>query len=108
MSGKDASAFVQNVGYGFASGLLFQQNVPVPQNALEAWSMSESQKPMIEGGAVNPITGQRMEFEKTVEELEMTQEEKEREAEKLFVLFERCVLSSFEGPLSCEYFANEF
>jgi hypothetical protein len=108
MSGKDASAFVQNVGYGFASGLLFQQNVPVPQNALEAWSMSESQKPMVEGGAVNPITGQRMEFEKAVEELEMTQEEKEREAEKLFVLFERYVLSSFEGPLSCEYFANEF
>jgi hypothetical protein len=72
MSRKDASAFVQNVGYGFALGLLFQQNVPVPQNTLEAWSMSESQKPMIKGGAVNPITGQRIEFEKAVKEMEMT------------------------------------
>ena len=109
MREKDARAFVQNVGYGFASGCLFQQSVPTPENALEAWSMSESedgsasagnrisqesQKPIIRGGDVNPITGQRREFEKTVEELEMTQEEKEREAEKLFVLFERCVLSS--------------
>jgi hypothetical protein len=49
---------------------------------------------MIKKGAVNPITGQRIEFEKAVEKLEMTQEKKEREAEKLFVLFKRCVLLS--------------
>jgi hypothetical protein len=47
----------------------------------------EDQKPIIRGGGVNPITGQSREFEKTVEELE-------REAEKLFVLFERCILPS--------------
>ena len=35
MSDKDAENFVQNVGYGFASGV-----VSVPDNALEAWSTS--------------------------------------------------------------------
>ena len=115
MSGKDARALVQNVGYGFASGLLLQQNIPIPENALEAWSTSESegsgasvgnritqengaskesQKPITGKGSMNPITGQRKEFETKVEEPEMTQEEKEREAEKLFVLFERYVLST--------------
>ena len=107
MSGKDARAFVQNVGYGFASGFLFQHNVPMPENALEAWSTSETQSEgsggsgnrisQDSGGSkesqkpVNPVTGQRREFETRVEEPEMTEEEKEREAEKLFVLFERCV-----------------
>ena len=130
MSGKDARAFVQNVGYGFASGFLFQHNVPIPENALEAWSTSgsegsgasaenrisqesgkskESWKPMIGGGDVNPVTGQRREFETAVEELEMTQEEKEREAEKLFVLFERFVLLLTKTvPLSCQHFASRF
>jgi hypothetical protein len=94
LSGKDAKSFVQNVGYGFASGFLFQHNVPIPENALEAWSTSgsdsshtrashESSKPF------NPITGQTLEYEKVVEEPDMTPEEKEREAERLFVLFER-------------------
>ena len=95
LSGKDARNFVQNVGYGFASGFLFQHNVPIPENALEAWSTSsgseashsrasqDSYKP------INPITGQTLETEPLVEEPEMTQEEKEREAERLFVLFER-------------------
>lgn len=42
--------------------------------------------------AVNPITGQTLETEQpAVDPLgEMTEEEKEREAERLFVLFERC------------------
>jgi hypothetical protein len=105
MSGKDAKAFVQNVGYGFAAGFLFQHNVPVPENALEAWSTSESKGNSGSGNRIsqesggsgesqrpiNPITGQRIEFETQIEEPEMTQEEKEREAEKLFVLFERCI-----------------
>ncbi|KFY74385.1 hypothetical protein V499_05584 [Pseudogymnoascus sp. VKM F-103] len=42
MSDKDANNFVQNVGYGFSSGLLFRQNVQVPDNALEAWSTSDT------------------------------------------------------------------
>jgi hypothetical protein len=99
LSGKDARNFVQNVGYGFASGFLFQHNVPIPENALEAWSTSESEGSAARASQdsrnlerkVNPITGQLLDMEETVEAEEMTQEEKEREAEKLFVLFERFV-----------------
>ncbi|KAI1138051.1 guanine nucleotide exchange factor [Hypoxylon sp. FL0543] len=85
MSDKDASKFVENVGYGFASGFLFNRNLPIPQNASEAFSTAQ-------GGPnrpVNPITGQFLDNERHPETPEMTQEEKEREAERLFVLFER-------------------
>jgi Guanine nucleotide exchange factor synembryn len=91
MSGRDARRFVQNVGYGFASGFLFQHGIPIPENALDAWSngtetaSSDNQK--IERD-INPVTGQFMDREEKVE-INMTQEEKEREAERLFVLFER-------------------
>jgi hypothetical protein len=103
MSGKDAKKFVQNVGYGFASGFLFQHNVPIPENALEAFSTSDSESSHTRAsqdsrnqldGRVNPITGQLLENEEPVDEgPPMTQAEKEREAERLFVLFERLVPS---------------
>lgn len=99
LSDKDAQKFVQNVGYGFASGFLFQHNVPVPENALEAWSTSGSESSNARAsqdsrlndlaGKVNPITGQLLDMEEIVEMEDMTEEEKEREAERLFVLFER-------------------
>ncbi|XEU99042.1 hypothetical protein FSHL1_004329 [Fusarium sambucinum] len=79
LSDNDANKFVENVGYGFASGFLFQNNIPIPPSA----SDPGSQKP------VNPVTGQHVDAEKPVDEPEMTEEEKEREAERLFVLFER-------------------
>ncbi|KAG9228762.1 guanine nucleotide exchange factor synembryn-domain-containing protein [Amylocarpus encephaloides] len=96
MSDKDARRFVQNVGYGFASGFLFQHNVPIPENALEAWSTSSSGRRNTRASqdnrnidrAINPVTGQFLDQEEHVE-VKMTQEEKEREAERLFVLFER-------------------
>ncbi len=97
MSDKDAKNFVENVGYGFASGFLFQHNVPVPENALEAWSTgnmddarsssSSSKRPLI-----NPITGQTIESEPKYSGPQMSKEEKEREAERLFILFERLVV----------------
>ncbi|KND91160.1 Synembryn-like protein C3E7.04c [Tolypocladium ophioglossoides CBS 100239] len=86
LSGKDASKFVENVGYGFASGFLFQNNVPIPASASEAFSTGDAtgaQRP------VNPITGQFLDKETLTGGPEMSQEEKEREAERLFVLFER-------------------
>lgn len=95
LSGKDARAYTQNVGYGFASGFLFAHNIPMPENALEAWSTdsdSSHQRVSNDSGTsvpVNPITGQTLASEPVIEMPEMTQEEKEREAEKLFVLFER-------------------
>lgn len=38
---------------------------------------------------INPVTGQRLDMEESPRLADMTDEEKEREAEKLFVLFER-------------------
>lgn len=88
MSDRDANKFVDNVGYGFASGFLFQNNIPVPQNATGGEDgAASSSRP------VNPITGQFIDQEIGPEMPEMTDEEKEREAERLFVLFERYVLS---------------
>jgi hypothetical protein len=92
MSDKDTRKFVQNVGYGFASGFLFQHNVPIPENALDAFSTAGG-----DGGSsssmrenqINPITGQALDFESKFDGPEMTQAEKEREAERLMVLFDR-------------------
>ncbi|KAL7821874.1 guanine nucleotide exchange factor [Trichoderma gracile] len=86
LSDKDASKFVENVGYGFASGFLFQNNVPIPGSASQAFNAGDST------GAqrlVNPITGQFLDEEKVAEMPPMTEDEKLREAERLFVLFER-------------------
>ncbi|KAF2171521.1 hypothetical protein M409DRAFT_63757 [Zasmidium cellare ATCC 36951] len=89
LSEKDATKFVKNIGYGFASGFLMSHNIEIPSNALEASSISsgEDAEP---GADVNPITGQRYSAEdREGPQVEMTEEEKEREAERLFVLFER-------------------
>jgi hypothetical protein len=91
LSGKDATQFVHNVGYGFASGFLLSNNIQMPENALEAHATATGQASG-QGVPVNPITGQRLDKEEHVEMEPMTQEEKEREAEKLFVLFERYVM----------------
>lgn len=87
LSDKNATTFVQNVGYGYASGFLFQHNIAVPESAKEGHSVGGSQGST--GRAVNPITGQFLDTENLPELPEMTDEEKEREAERLFVLFER-------------------
>lgn len=85
MSDKDPTTFVSNVGYGFASGYLFSRNLPVPDAAAE-----------ISGGIgggenrpINPVTGQFLDRERQLDLPEMTDEEREREAERLFILFER-------------------
>ncbi len=86
MSDKDASKFVENVGYGFASGFLFQNGLPVPETASKPFTTVSAENAK---RAVNPITGQFIDTEKFADMPEMSQEEKEREAERLFVLFER-------------------
>ncbi|KAI9848921.1 MAG: hypothetical protein M1838_000331 [Thelocarpon superellum] len=96
LSNKDAETFVHNVGYGYASGYLMTHNLPIPDQALR----DPSARPPHTGGEasgssssssapINPITGQRISAEEPVDLLEMTDEEKEREAERLFILFER-------------------
>lgn len=86
LSGRDASKLVQNIGYGFAAGYLFQNNIPIPESATDAYDNANSSDGR---NPVNPITGQFLESENQPELPEMTGEEKEREAERLFVLFER-------------------
>ncbi|KAF1911419.1 guanine nucleotide exchange factor [Ampelomyces quisqualis] len=84
LSNKDAATFVQNVGYGFASGFLMSNNITMPDEVL-----SQHEPDTARGIPVNPITGQRLDTEEQVDQEPMTQAEKEREAERLFVLFER-------------------
>ena len=86
LSGRDASRFVRNVGYGFAAGYLMSHDIPMPNSARS----TDGTTGETDGGVqINPITGQRLDKEPVGEEPEMTTEEKEREAERLFVLFER-------------------
>ncbi|KAH4194656.1 hypothetical protein HBI04_086750 [Parastagonospora nodorum] len=100
LSNKDASTFVKNVGYGFASGFLMSNNIPMPEEEVQKHAQME------QGIPVNPITGQRLDREEHVESEPMTQEEKEREAERLFVLFERLKATgvmNVENPVEAAY-----
>lgn len=84
-SDQDAEKFIENVGFGLASGFLFQNNIPIP----ESFAEGKPKARIVGDRAINPITGQFIDAEKPVDVPEMTDEEKEREAERLFVLFER-------------------
>ena len=92
VSNKDATSFVRNVGYGFAAGFLMTHSLPTPDNALRGEDRSEDPGERliaVDGKEINPVTGQRRDMEPPDPGPEMTDEEKEREAERLFVLFER-------------------
>lgn len=85
MSDNDPENLTNNIGFGFASGMLMSNNVEIPQTAREAFSTRGDDQ----GPAINPITGQRLDAEPVDTGPPMSQAEKEREAERLFVLFER-------------------
>ncbi|KAK3987053.1 guanine nucleotide exchange factor [Cladorrhinum sp. PSN332] len=90
ISDKDPNKFVKNVGYGYASGFLFQKGINIGPDAIGDGEEAEGSDGVREiRRPVNPITGQFLDTEKPVQMPEMTDEEKEREAERLFVLFER-------------------
>jgi hypothetical protein len=84
LSDKDANQLIQNIGFGYASGILFNLGIPLPAGA----DMSGVDQA---GEQINPVTGQKLdkEIDPTKELQEMTEEEKEQEAERLFVLFKR-------------------
>ena len=86
LSDKDTGTFVKNVGYGFAAGYLMTHNLPVPRNTGED---PRENVTTVDGQEINPITGQRRDMEPEDPLPAMTDEEREREAERLFVLFER-------------------
>jgi Guanine nucleotide exchange factor synembryn len=79
LSGRNAEKLTKNVGYGYAAGFLASRGMEIPKEA-NASSLNPN---------INPITGQRWDAEPQDTGPAMTQEEKEREAERLFVLFER-------------------
>lgn len=80
LSDSNPTTFIHNIGYGYAAGFLSTHKIEVPEMAMRADA---------EGADINPITGQRLDAESADPGPEMTDEEKEREAERLFVLFER-------------------
>lgn len=88
-----ASSLASYVGYGNVAGFLFNKGIlnapPRPTSGGAGPTLSPNGQP------IDPITG-------TVKEelppLEMTDEEKEREAEKLFVLFDRLERSGAMPP----------
>lgn len=83
LSDRNALTFVRNIGYGHAAGYLMKHNIPAPDVAAADTSFH------VGGAPVNPITGQRIDAETQRNSLDMSDAEKEREAERLFVLFER-------------------
>lgn len=82
LSDRNAETLTKNIGYGYAAGFLATRGMEVPKMGGEGES----------GGLnldINPITGQKWSAEPKDTGPPMTREEKEREAERLFVLFER-------------------
>lgn len=97
LSDNDVEKFVRNIGYGYAAGYLASKGLPLPAGALDSWASGNmvDNNTGYTGGTVvvNPITGQRRDRESDTPLPEMTDAEKEREAERLFVLFERWFFS---------------
>lgn len=105
LSNSDPSQFVHNVGYGYASGFLASNKIPVPPpqrpengtedngdvSANQHSNSSTAQSNSTQHG-INFVTGQFLDRETPDQQAPMTEDEKLREAEKLFVLFERFVI----------------
>jgi hypothetical protein len=108
LSGKDAENFVDNIGYGFASGFLMTHNLQTPKNVTSQSRSESEERRRAEARKtrrhtafpVNPVTGQKVSAEPVRDnQPKMTEAEKQREAEKLFVLFERYVATTLSvGP----------
>ncbi|KLO08412.1 hypothetical protein SCHPADRAFT_880592 [Schizopora paradoxa] len=83
---SDAQVLTAQIGYGNAAGYLFNRGLLAPPPAASDSSGAADSASSLQPG-INPITG--MVEQPREPGPEMTEEEKEREAEKLFVLFER-------------------
>jgi len=79
---SNANKFVNQVGYGNAIGYLVNHQLMGELNTTVDENAPDNQN-------INPITGQYEEETKEDPFKNMTDEEKEREAERLFVLFDR-------------------
>ncbi|PYH67118.1 uncharacterized protein BO88DRAFT_344929, partial [Aspergillus vadensis CBS 113365] len=79
LSDNGEEQLVRNAGYGYASGFLYSTGKQLMTNTPARNHERE----------VNPLTSQRRDMETQSDLPEMTTEEKEREAERLFVLSEQ-------------------
>ena len=80
------------MGYGNVAGFLFQKGI---MSAPPRSAGSSAPTTTADGLPINPVTGV---VDHPHEPLEMSDEEKEREAEKLFVLFDRLEKSGAIPP----------
>ncbi|KAH8106337.1 guanine nucleotide exchange factor [Cristinia sonorae] len=89
---SDATALASYVGYGNVAGFLFNKGI---MNAPPRPASGGGPMTAPNGAPIDPITGVVKEEK---HEIEMTDEEKEREAERLFVLFDRLERSGALPP----------
>ncbi|CAN6674458.1 hypothetical protein TRVA0_054S00232 [Trichomonascus vanleenenianus] len=98
VSHENADDFVANFGLGFASSFLASHGIAFPESvtmdpaaAPRSSAASSAASSSSATSAINPITGQLLRFQRPPSPPleEMTEEEKERDAERLYVLFER-------------------
>jgi len=89
---RDPTTLATQIGYGNASGFLQNRGELVPPPPILTPPPSAKRKGSkgdAAGRTVNPITGAYEDERAGADEDAMTEEEKEREAERLFVLFDR-------------------
>ncbi|PIA17271.1 hypothetical protein COEREDRAFT_86270 [Coemansia reversa NRRL 1564] len=82
--GHDIKQFIMAVGYGNAAGYMLVRGIEIPQEIID-----QVKSDMAGKSIVDPVTGRYISTDADRELADMTDEEKEREAERLFVLFER-------------------
>ncbi|KAF5372037.1 hypothetical protein D9615_008038 [Tricholomella constricta] len=88
MCDSDASILSTLVGYGNVAGFLFHKGIlSAPPPATATTSTFDPSTTTASSASINPITGAVAEAKQDLPE--MSEEEKEREMEKLFVLFDR-------------------
>ncbi|KAF7790771.1 hypothetical protein EIP86_001728 [Pleurotus ostreatoroseus] len=93
---SDASTLSSYVGYGNVAGFLFNKGVlSAPPPVATGSAAAGAPDATADGRPINPITGVVQRDDPTPQ---MTDEEKEREAEKLFVLFDRLERSGAIDP----------
>ena len=82
---RDADCMTNELGLGNTAGFLVSRGIFKPPTAINLVTDGKDAG----GQMVNPITGQVQVMDKSSPLNEMTDEEKEREAERLLVLFDR-------------------
>ncbi|KIK68387.1 hypothetical protein GYMLUDRAFT_68251 [Collybiopsis luxurians FD-317 M1] len=96
---SNASLLSSLFGYGHVAGLLFNKGVMSAPSPPSSTSDSEASTSNLDGREINPITGTYAPVGSTASATaDMTEEEKEQEMEKLFVLFDRLERSGALPP----------